>query len=78
MAFYIPLCFGASRAFLPLLRCLGATAFLKGPGFVMVGAFLFYLITGYSLARLRLVLVGPGGFLNALLRPLSAGSLASY
>ena len=41
----------------------------------MVGAFLFYLITGYPLARLRLVLVGPGGFLNALLRPLSARSL---
>ena len=32
VAFYIPLCFGVSRARPPLLGCLRATAFLKGPG----------------------------------------------
>ena len=40
VAFYIPRCFGAFRACPPLLRCLRATAFLKGPGHIYGWCFL--------------------------------------
>ena len=70
--FYIPRCFGAFRASPPLLRCLCATAFLKGPGHIMISAFLLLLfifvfyfcvfVWFCSLFRVD----GPGGFLNAL------------